>query len=228
MTDPTKPRFSKWMLIGFLIMGIASFAGLGALMQGQEIAKFLGSATVFGAVIAFLGKAWIDAFISGRLEAYKADLQRATAEHSVKFQSLHSERAEVIKEFYAKVARLDDILYSTLRSFQLVAEPSLVAKVSKLSEQFNEIRDYFLTRRIFFDEPLCKVIDSTLEIAKGIFYDITTYEVDPKNEKYQFNREVLKERHEFWEKARATHKAEFAQVKAKLEEQFRAILGIVA
>ena len=197
-------------------------------MQWQEIVEFLGGAAVFGAVIAYLGKASIDAFISGRVEAYKAELQRATTEHSVRFQRLHSERAEVIKEFYAKFARLDDMLYSTLRSFQLVGELSLEEKVSKLSEQFNELRDYFLPRRIFFDEPLCKVIDSTLEIAKGIFYDITTYKVDPTHEEYKFNREVLKVRHEFWEKARATHKAEFAQVKAKLEEQFRAILGIVA
>jgi hypothetical protein len=196
-------------------------------MQWQEIVEFLGGAAVFGAVIAYLGNTSINAFVSGRVEAYKADLQRATAEHSVRFQRLHSERAEVIKEFYAKFARLDDTLNSTLRSFQLVGEVSLEQKVSALGEQFNELRDYFLPRRIYFVEPLCKTIDSTLEIAKGIFFDITTYKIDPMHEEYRFNREVLLQRHEFWEKARASHKAEFAEVKATLEEQFRTILGIV-
>jgi hypothetical protein len=197
-------------------------------MQWQEIVEFLGGVSVFGAVIAYLGKASIDAFISGRVEAYKAELARATTEHSVRFHRLHSERAEVIKEFYARFAMLDDALYSTLRSFQAVGEPPLEEKVSKLSAQFNELREFFLPRRIFFDEPLCKLIESTLEIAKGIFYDTTTYKVDPTHEEYKFNREVLKERHEFWEKARATHKSEFAEVKAKLEAEFRGILGIVA
>ena len=197
-------------------------------MQWQEIIEFLGGATVFGVVIAYLGKTAIDAYVSGRVETYKSDLQRLTAEHSVRFQRLHAERAEVIKEFYAKFARLDDALYSTLRSFQLVGEPPLKEKVSKLSEQFNELRDYFLPRRIFFDEPLCKVIDSILEMAKGIFFDITTYEVDPAHEEYKFNREVLRERHEFWEKARATHKDQFAAVKAQVEKEFRVILGIEA
>ena len=197
-------------------------------MQWQEIIEFVGGATVFGAVIAYLGKTGIDAFISGRVETYKAELQRATAEHSVRFQRLHSERAEVIKEFYARFSKLDDTLFSTLCSFQLVGEPSLKEKVSKLNDEFNELRNYFLPRRIYFNEPLCEVIDSILEIARGIFFDITTYEVDPTHEEYKFNREVLQERHEFWEKARATHKDKFAAVKTTLEGEFRAILGIVA
>ena len=197
-------------------------------MQWQEIIKFLGGASVFGAVIAYLGKTAVDAYVSGRVETYKSDLQRLTSEHSIRFQRLHSERAEVIKELYAKFALLDDTLYSTLCSFQLVGEPPLKDKVSMLSEQFNELRNYFLPRRIFFDEPLCKVIDSILDIAKGIFFDITTYEVDPMHEEYKFNREVLLERHEFWEKARTTHKEQFAEVKVKLEKQFRVVLGIVA
>jgi len=197
-------------------------------MQWQAIIEFLGGAAIFGAVIAYLGKAAVDAFISGRVETYKSELQRVTAEHSVRFQRLHTERADVIKELYARVAKLDDNLFSTLRSFQLVGEPSLQDKVSSLSVQFNDLRDYFLPRRIFFNEPLCQVIDSVLESAKGIFYDITTYNVDPVHEEYKGDREALRERRELWEKARAAHKQHFAEIKAKLEKEFRAILGIVA
>jgi len=197
-------------------------------MQWQAIIEFLGGAAIFGAVIAYLGKAAVDAFISGRVETYKSELQRVTAEHSVRFKRLHTERADVIKELYARVAKLDDNLFSTLRSFQLVGEPSLQDKVSSLSVQFNDLRDYFLPRRIFFNEPLCQVIDSVLESAKGIFYDITTYNVDPVHEEYKGDREALRERRELWEKARAAHKQHFAEIKAKLEKEFRAILGIVA
>lgn len=62
------------------------------IMQWQEIIEFLGGATVFGVVIAYLGKTGIDAFVSGRTELYKKDLERIAAEHAVRFQRLQSER----------------------------------------------------------------------------------------------------------------------------------------
>ena len=186
-------------------------------MNAQEIIEFLGGATAISLTVGYLGQKAIDGYVSGRI-----------SEHSIRFQRLHSERAEVIKEFYAKLAVLDDTLYSTLRGFQAVGEPPLTEKVARLSEQFNSLREYFLPRRIFFDEQLCKLADQVLDIAKGIFFDITTYTVDPTDVEYRYNREVLKERHEFWEKGRAAHANEFAQLKTNLETQFREILGIKA
>ena len=197
-------------------------------MNAQEIIEFLGGATAISVTIGYLGQKAIDGYVSGRIEAYKSELQRIASEHSIRFQRLHSERAEVIKEFYAKLAVLDDTLYSTLRGFQAVGDTPLTEKVSRLAEQFNSLRDYFLPRRIFFDEQLCKLIDQTLDIAKGIFYDITTYTVEPTDVEYKYNREVLKERHEFWEKARTSHSQEFVELKTKLESQFREIMGIKA
>jgi len=197
-------------------------------MNMQEIIEFLGGATAISLTIGYLGQRAIDGYVSGRIEAYKGELQRIASEHSIRFQRLHSERAEVIKEFYAKLAVLDDTLYSTLRGFQAVGEPPLTEKVSRLAEQFNSLRDYFLPRRIFFDEDLCKLIDQIFDIAKDIFFDITTYKVDPTDIEYRYNREVLKERHEFWDKGRAAHSKEFAELKSKLEAQFRDLLGIKA
>jgi hypothetical protein len=197
-------------------------------MNVQEIIEFLGGAAAISLTVGYLGKTAIDAYVSGRIEAYKGDLERITVEHSIRFQTLHSERAEVMKELYAKLAILDDTLYSTLRGFQAVGEPTLPEKVAALSEQFNVLREFFLPRRIFFDENLCKLIDEILDLAKGIFFDITTYAVDPADVEYKYDREVLKERHEFWDKARVAHKQEFAKLKIKLETQFREILGIKA
>lgn len=195
-------------------------------MNWQEIIEFLGGAAVFGAVLAYLGKTAVDAYVTGRVESYKGDLQRLTTEHSVRFQRLHSERAEVIKDLYARVARLHDTLHSTLRLFQAVGEPPLVEKVRSLSLQFNELRDFYLPRKIFFAASTCELMDAILEIAKNIFFDITTYEVDTSTEAY--SRDVLLERHEFWAQARAAHNKEFAELKKKLEREFREILGINA
>ncbi len=197
-------------------------------MNTQEIIEFLGGATAISLTVGYLGQKAIDGYVSGRIEAYNSELQRIASEHSIRFQKLHSERAEVIKEFYARLATLDETLHSTLRGFQAVGEHPLTEKVGRLAEQFNSLREYFLPRRIFFDEKLCTLIDQTLDISKGIFFDITTYPVDPSADEYRYNREVLKERHEFWEKARAAHAKQFAELKIALETQFRGLLGIEA
>jgi len=197
-------------------------------MDWEALTRFFLSGAFISAVLGYVGKRAVDAFFQARADSHKSELQRIATEHSIRFQKLHSERGEVIKEFYAKLAVLDDLLYSTLRSFQLVGEQPLTEKVSRLAEKFNEVRDYFLPRRVFFSAEVCRLVDEILEVAKGIFFDITTYKVDINHPEYQFNREVLKERHEFWEKARATHQKQFAELKAKLEGEFRALLGIDA
>lgn len=197
-------------------------------MNAQEIIEFLGGATALSLTVGYLGQKAIDGYVSGRIEAYKSELQRITSEHSIRFQKLHTERAEVIKDFYAKLSALDDNLRSTLSGFQALGEQPLTEKVDHLAQHFNALRDYFLPRRVFFDESLCKLIDQTLEIARGIFFDITTYPVDPSADENRYNREVLKERHEFWEKARTAHAHQFAELKIALEAQFRGLLGIKA
>jgi hypothetical protein len=197
-------------------------------MQWQEIVEFLGGASLFAGVMAFLGQRAIDAYVAGRLEEYKGQLQRATAEHAVRFQRLHAERAEVIKDFYQLFAQLDDTLASTLARFQSVAEKSLPEKVASLSLEFNTLREYFLPRRIFFDESLCVLVDNVLGLARGIFFDITAYEVDPQHPQYKYDRGLLLERSEFWEKARNSHETDFAKLRTALESEFRKLLGIGA
>ncbi|MDY6906109.1 MAG: hypothetical protein SWH61_15660 [Thermodesulfobacteriota bacterium] len=194
-------------------------------MNWQEIIEFLGGSLAISGTIAFLGKKAIEAYINGRVEAYKSNLEKIATEHSIRFQSLHSERANVIKEFYEKLAFLDDTLYSTLRRFQAVGEPDLKEKVDKLARQFNDIRHYFLPKRIFFEDHLCELIDKILDTAKGIFFDITTFPVDTNDLSSKYDQEVLKERHEFWENAREIHENEISQLKQKLEDEFRRILG---
>lgn len=197
-------------------------------MDWDALAKFFLSAAFISGVLVYVGKRAVDGFFQSRTETHKSELQRMATEHSIRFQKLHSERGEVIKDFYAKLALLDDLLNSTLRSFQQVGETPLTAKVSQLAEKFNELREYFLPRRIFFNPAVCQLADEILDVAKGIFFDITTYKVDPTDPEYEFNREVLKERHDFWEKARATHSKQFAELKTKLEGEFRSLLGIGA
>ena len=195
-------------------------------MDWEAILKFLGGATALSGLFAYLGKKSIESYLAGKLESHKKNLERIAAEHSIRFQHLHSERAMVVKELYEKLVTLDGSLYSTLRRFQAVGEESLEEKVGTLGENFNELRNYYLPKRIFLEEPLCELIDKILESAKGIFYDITTYAVNTEDLSYRYDRELYKERHKFWEKARGIHENEISELKKGLENEFRNILGI--
>jgi hypothetical protein len=145
----------------------------------------------------------------------------------VRFQHLHAQRAETIKDLYGMVVKLDESLASALASFQLAGGTPLPDKVRQLGEDFNAARTYFLPRRIYFSPSLCDLVEErVLGVAKGIFYDITTYEIDPEHPQYKFDRALLGERHSFWEKARTAHNTEFAELKRGLEAEFRTLLGI--
>ncbi len=197
-------------------------------MPWFELAEFLGGATAISLTLAYLGRKAIEAYLEGRLERHRSDLQRLATEHSVRFQALHADRAQALKEFYSKLVELDDALRSTLRFFQHVSETPLEEKTANLSRLFNELRSCYIPRKIFFEPSICIQIERILEIAQGIFIEITVHPVDPQHVQYKYNPEVLKERHEFWENARGAHKVEFLNVKVALENEFRKILGLGA
>lgn len=195
----------------------------------MEIIEFLGGVAAISGVIAYLGKKAIDSFLAARLEQHKSELQRIATEHSIRFQRLYAERAESIKDTYAKLVALDDALHSTLRPFQMVGEPTPAEKIKQLGGVFNDLRNYFLPRRIFLTEATSKLIDGVLAVSKEVYLDITTYPADPTDPNYDAgNPQVTRERRELWEKARAAHAGEFARIKTDLETEFRRILGIEA
>jgi hypothetical protein len=198
------------------------------MMDWQGLIQFLGGSVVFSAAFGYIGKSAVDAYLNGRIEEHKADLQRLATEHSVRFQRLHAERADIIKDLYARLAMLDDALASALASFQHAGEMPLTEKVKELSKLYNDLREYYVPKRIFFPQSVCSNVDTILAHFRDIFYDITTYPIDPTSADYQSDRDALMERRNFWEKARGMHKNEFTAAKSALEASFRENLGIGA
>ncbi|MEI7996178.1 MAG: hypothetical protein WCH01_14880 [Methylococcaceae bacterium] len=77
-------------------------------MQWQAIIEFLGGATAISLLLGYLGRQAIEAFITGRVESYKSDLEKFPLEHSVRFSSLHSKRAEIIAEIYELLSDVEN------------------------------------------------------------------------------------------------------------------------
>lgn len=197
-------------------------------MDWESILKFLlGVATISGA-LAFIGKKIVEMFLAAKIEKYKSNLEKIAIEHSTRFQKLHSERAEAIKMLYEKLVDLDLSLNSTLKSFQAEGELHLEEKVKKLSKVHNEIYFFYLPKKIFFEKEICSLLDEIFKKSKEVFIDITAYPVDPQDRQYKYSPELLKERHEFWERARGSYQKEISQLIEKLEDKFRKIMGIDA
>jgi hypothetical protein len=160
--------------------------------------------------------------LSKDVEEFKSNLQLATIEHQVRFSKLHDKRAQVIQDLYGKLVALDTVIHSVLNRFQKVGEASLEEKVREYGKLHNELNEFFLPNRIFFGSETCRVIDDLLFLSRDTYFDITTYPVDPNSPEYKYGpRDLLNERHEYWEKARKAFDTDIKNLKKQLETQFR-------
>jgi nicotinamide mononucleotide adenylyltransferase len=197
-------------------------------MDWLALLKFLGGAGIISAALIYIAKRVIDTFLDTRIESYKANLEKIAIEHGIRFQQLHTERAQVIKELYEKIVVLDFALGSALKPLQHESEPSLVEKVNALSKAFNDLYFFFPAKRIYFEKKLCSAIDNIIKISRGVFSDITVYPVNINSTECKYDPNVWKGRHEYWQKARSSYEKEILQSKEDLEDSFRELLGIKA
>lgn len=207
----------------------------------QSVGAFLGTigigATALVGLLAYLGRRLLDSLLGRGLEKYKGDLQREadqykaelqrlTTEHSIKFQRLHGDRADAAVEIYSRLVALDGALSSALRSFQHAGDKPLDEKLSEVAKLHNELREYYLPRAIYLSKKNCAKIDEIIEYFKDIFFDVTSYTIDPTAAEYQQNRELLLERFHVWEKARSTYRNQFVSARSGLAQAFRELLGL--
>jgi len=165
--------------------------------------------------------------LSKDVEEFRSNLQMATIEHQVRFSTLHDKRAQVIQDLYGKLVALDTAMHSVLKIFQQVGEVSLEEKVREYGRLHNELNEFFLPNKIFFGSETCRVVDDLLFLSRDTYFDITTYPVDPDSPEYKYGpRDLLNERHEYWEKARKAFDTEIKKLKEQLETQFRSMLGV--
>lgn len=195
-------------------------------MDWEAIIKFLFGVAGISGAFAFIGKKSVEAFLASRVEKYKSNLEKIATEHSIRFQQLHSERAQVIKVLYEKLVNLDLSLLSTLKLFQSAKEPNLEEKIKSLSKKHNELFYFYLPKKIFFDKHICDLLDSIMEKAKKVFIGITINPINTQNIEYKYDPELLKERYELWDKGRNIFQNEITQIKKELEDKFRNLLGV--
>ncbi len=176
-----------------------------------------------GAIVtgaAFVLKKYLELIFSKDLEKFKADLEKSSIEFKIRYEKLHTERAEVIKTLYQKIAR-------TYTSFSILTCPiqfdtSEEAEKQRMVNAFKEVSEmtaFYNENRIFFEESLAQEIDRLM----ALFHDCRrSYQIsnglrkeDPKTS--------MKECFSAWDKLT---KDELPAIKKRIENEFRSLIGI--
>lgn len=183
----------------------------------MNLFETLGIATIFSGALVLIVRKLIEQFFSKDLEKFKADLEKEIIKHKTKFETLHTERANVIKEVYKRIVKTQRAFESLIKPLQLAGEPSEEEKTKLLTEEFNALANYYTENRLFFNEELAQEVDKLLKK----FLDIWHQWGYARNLR-QMNEPNVKE----WGKAWDQVKDEIPPIKRTIENKFRDIIGI--
>ena len=159
--------------------------------------------------------AWIIRSLTSRaltkdLEKYKASLQIATSEHSVRYEHIYNKRAEL----YSLIVDTEMTFNRYISPWQIgVRDP--VAQRQAAGDAGNAMQDFYEHNRIFFEESLATEIDKLMDTFRESWHKFHASHRDK-------NDTVNKLWDEAWNNLQGLIKSN----KKKLEEEFRSILGI--
>lgn len=186
----------------------------------DNIFSLLQSLGIAGLIVG--GAVWLIKRISEQLlfrdlEKFKADLERESFKFRTRFERLHGERAEVIKDIYKKLVKAQRSMHLLVQPFELTGEIPKQEKTKIAAEDANDFIFYYGENKIFLEESLVKEIDKLQKIFQDVWegFQYAQYARD-------YDKDSVQKWHEAWKKI----SEEFPDAKKLIESKFRKILGI--
>lgn len=188
-------------------------------MNWQEIIIQIGQSGIIVTGSVFILRKFIELSFSKDLEKFKTDLEKTSIEFKIRYEKLHSERVEVIKEVYKKISRAYRSFFSLLKPLQEAGELNQTEKSNEAAKNANDLFDYYEDNRIFFEEKLAVEIDFLI----SAFHDAwNKFRYANEARECGSHKEAVNERIAAWDQI----KKEVPKVKNRLENEFRMIIGI--
>lgn len=181
-----------------------------------------GASIIILGLSSWLGKVWANRI----LEKEKAELDRMTKEHEIRFSQLHLDRAQTIKKLYVELDDLYQAMISLLKYFQGVDEPKMEEKAAKMKQAHQAFISTVYKNKIYFNKNMCDIMERLCFESRDAYTDLTTLPVDPRDPELHSVPGLYRERTKTWEKVREKFKKDITELKEKLEESFRSILGV--
>jgi len=163
--------------------------------------------------------AWIIRSLTSRaftkdLEKYKADLQIAASEHSVRYEHIYNKRAEIIAELYSLIVDTEMTFNRYISPWQ-IGESDPIAQRQAAGDAGNPMQDFYLHKRIFFEESLATEIDKLMDISRESWHKF-----------HASHRSNNNPNNKLWDEAWNNLQGPIKTSKQRLEKEFRSILGI--
>jgi len=186
-------------------------------MEITEIFKFWGLGGVIAFATVWLIREIFKQILSKDVEKFKNDLELKSIEFKIKYEKLHTERAEVIKEIYKKISKTFQSMHSYVNIAQWSGEPNQEQKAKNAAEMANDLVSYYEENKIFFEEEVDFEIDKLMKEFKEVWL---TYSLSKSLKPH--SDESMKE----WDKAWKKINEDVPNVKKIIENKFRKIIGI--
>jgi hypothetical protein len=156
------------------------------------------------------------------LESYKNTLLQISHENQIKFSKLHQERAEVIKQLYSKLVRMEKSMTSFMNPFQWTGEPPEEEKRKIASTDAQDFMNFFEENEVLLNPETCKIINSISDAFYKAWREHNRY-LRKSNMKLQLTEEDIDKSLTAFEE---TLKKEVPSLKEKLKDDFRQNLGV--
>lgn len=164
----------------------------------------------------------IKAKADSTIEQLKSDLQLRTIEHQVRFSRLHEKQATVIADVYAHLVETLWEAESFLSPVEWNGEPSKKEKYATSINKIIELFRYFDKHRIYLPEHLCDILDQLITEIRG---HVTKYGVYLTWDDSSLQEHTRKEKYDAWIGGWEAIRTQIPEVRKKLEDEFRTLLG---
>ncbi|HEY0262455.1 MAG TPA: hypothetical protein VGB95_05475 [Chitinophagales bacterium] len=179
--------------------------------------------------VLFVAQKWIEARFEKQNNEFQNTLDTKLSRFNIQFSKLHQDRAEVIKELYAKLielhyAMLDYTSPGRIYYEKETPESKERAILDRVNKALSEVRKYFPSNKIYFKKELATKIESLIQeyLKNGLDFSHAERRLNNKN--------IAPEQTEKWDDKKwntyETVSKDLSKVLEELENEFRAILGV--
>jgi len=167
------------------------------------------------AVVAYLGRKIVEAWLSRDLEAFKAALLREGLEHQVRFTRLHERQAEIMAEVFSRLETLHQACLLWARKM-LPRDTETAPFRDRAVEAYKSFVEYYHPKAIWLDVETCTAINAIVAEFSDTLFQLT-FDTDehgfPRNPKA-------------WGESYQRLKESIPKARGLLDTRFRGVLGV--
>jgi hypothetical protein len=179
----------------------------------------LGVFAIGAGLLVYIARLAIQQYFDKQLQSYQTELDK----EAVKFTDLHQKRAEVIGEFYVKLAEFDQDMRVLVDPMLSQGETSIEEKIEIAAESGEELRTFYLKNKVYFSSDVCETMDELLGKYRDMFHDFSIAKIHDPKESLPGPDKRIEQWEANWE---SLTEDDIPDLKDELEGQFRDLLGV--